>query len=598
MSTKGSVAPETQYIFVKGEEGGASKKVLLPKTIQALKKSCQAALKLDKPVLSLLKEDGTPIQALSEIVSGMTILGSLREIKPQKEQQAGNVMSFAEIEALGFIGQTQKIDPAMSMAQSMSNSGSRNTSGISSEMVSTVSGGFRPSASVSMTRGTMSRTQRSSAFDESQMGRSTMSRRRPQQVAPTNIQLTLNSLIPEEKSLADVDYMVRNCLEKDFLLNVTPFEETQRNYWYNQVFEQSLFDQFKNIEVYEETQKYATDLLENHRFVSGRWVDHRLRIAILGPKSSGKSVLLYELTKQYASEIAYTGQWKNTLIFALDVQTIVPLFRDMHALLNYMVDVSIDAITSQKPALRNQLHKAKKMLKSIAEVRAYEIKLSSIRPLDEIALHLSTFWRDPDGAIPFLDYVLSLPAILAKALGFDEIIWVVDNIDTIDIQITPEAPFETSDDFIYVIEHLKAILDNSNFIVACADTDRFFQTMIPIDENGTDLLNGTNYVFTTNVVEVNEEDIGDLFALRIAGQQLPLMLNVGLCGGVVHYFHFWDQLTVLYASVEGAKNDEQLDKSLFELLAHAQDVVNLLFHWEGIDVIVENVTRVETYEGD
>ena len=119
-----------------------------------------------------------------------------------------------------------------------------------------------------------------------------------------------------------------------------------------------------------------------------------------------------------------------------------------------------------------------------------------------------------------------------------------------------------------------------------------------IDENGTDLLNGTNYVFTTNVVEVNEEDIGDLFALRIAGQQLPLMLNVGLCGGVVHYFHFWDQLTVLYASVEGAKNDEQLDKSLFELLAHAQDVVNLLFHWEGIDVIVENVTRVETYEGD
>ncbi|OHT16695.1 hypothetical protein TRFO_41624 [Tritrichomonas foetus] len=612
MSKYGGNAADVQFILVKAnEKGGSARRVLLTKNLPALKKACQSALKESEPVLSLLKEDGTPIQKFEEIVSGMTLIASTKEIKIQKEQQIGNVMSFAEIEALGFIGQTGMIDPSdMSLAQSMGmspNSGSRVPSGKSSELVSTVSGGIRPSNSmsrVSATRvsgtrysGTMSRTQRTiggnSVFDESQMGRSTMSRRRPQQSAPTNIQLILNSLIPEDKSLADVDYMVRSCLEKDFLLNLTTFEENQRQYWFKNVLSQSLFDQYRKTDVYEETQKYATSNVEEHRFIAGRWVDYRLRMAIMGPKNSGKTTLLGEITKQYCCEIAYAGQWKNTFIFALDVKEIVPLFNDFRALLEYFVDVTIDAIVSQKPVLQKDLIHAKKTLKSICEVRASEIKLSSIGLLDEIALQLSTFWRDTDAAIPFLDYVLSLPFILSRAVGFEDIIWIMDNIDDADVQITPSNPFEGCDDFIYVIEHLKAILDNCNFIIACNDTDRFFQTMIPIDENGTDLLNGTTYITTTDVAEVDEEDIGDNFAIRIAGQQLPLMLNVQMCGGVVHYFHYWDELCHCYTNLETAKNDEQADKSLFELLAHAQDVVKLLYQFEGVEeVIVENVTRI------
>lgn len=597
--SKAGTPSDVNYIFVRAnEKGSVGRRVLLPKTMAALKKSSQSAIKESRPILSILTETGVPIQSIEEISPGMTVIASTEEMSVQKEENKGNVMSFAEIEALGFIGQTQRIDPgdvsiAQSLALSQSSSRGR-TSGTSSGLLSPVSGG-QSVATKGRFSGSISRGQRSmapSTFDESQMGKSTMSRRRPQ-VEPTNIQFMLHSLLPEDKSLADVDFMVRTCLEKDFLLNLITFEEKQRHYWYNQVLSQPLFQKSGKFEVYDETQKYAAATIEENRFISGHWVDHRLRMAVIGPKKSGKSVLLNEISKQYASEMAYTGEWKNCFVFALDVEEVLPLFTNIQSLFSFFVERTIDAILAQKPVLEKELHTAKKQLLSILEFQAHDIKLSSIGLLDEVLIQLSNYWRDEDAAVQFFDYVLSLPLVISQAVGYDRMLWIIDNIDKADVQVAPSERFKEVEDFIFVVEHLKAVIDKSNFILACADTERFFQTMAPIDENGTDVLAGTNYITTTDVAEVDEEDIGDHFAIRVRNYQLPILLNISMCGGVVHYLHNWDELCHLMNNLEQAKNEEQAEKSLFELLAHAQDVVELLYKFEGIDeVLVENVSRV------
>lgn len=599
--SKSGAPNDVNYILVKAnEKGSTARRVLLPKTLPALKKAAQAAIKEAKPILSILTESGVPIQSIEEINPGMTVIASTEDMNVPKEQKQGNVISFAEIEALGFIGQTQKVDPndysiAQSIAISQGSSRGR-ISGISSGRLSPVSGSQSVATRGRMS-GSMSRAQRSmgqSNFDESQMGKSTMSRRRPQ-VEPTNIQFMLNSLIPEDKSLPDVDFMVRTCLEKDFLLNLITFEEQQRHYWYEKVLSQPLFQKSEKLNVYVETQTYAAASVEENRFISGRWVDHRLRVAIVGPKKSGKSVLLNEMSKQYVCEIAYTGEWKNCFVFALDAEELIQYCSNFQNLYSFFVDRTIDAILAQKPVLQKELHSAKKQLLSILECQAPEIKLSSIGLLDEILIQLSNYWRDEDAAIQFFDYVLSLPFVISQAVGYDGMIWIIDNIDKADIQIVPEKPFLPGEDIIFVIEHLKKVIDTSNFILACSDTERFFQTMAPIDENGTDLLAGTNYITTTDVAEVDEEDIGDHFAIRVRNYQLPILLNISMCGGVVHYLHNWDELCNLMNNLEQAKNEEQSEKSLFELLAHAQDVVELLYNFEGIDeVLVENVSRVTT----
>ena len=144
--SKAGTPSDVNYIYVKAnEKGSAARRVLLPRTLQALKKAAQAAIKETRPILSILTETGVPIQSIEEISSGMTVIASTEDMNIPKEQKQGNVISFAEIEALGFIGQTQKVDPSdFSMAQSIavSQGSSRGkSSGISSGRISPVSGG-------------------------------------------------------------------------------------------------------------------------------------------------------------------------------------------------------------------------------------------------------------------------------------------------------------------------------------------------------------------------------------------------------------------------------------------------------------------------
>ena len=68
-----------------------------------------------------------------------------------------------------------------------------------------------------------------------------------------------------------------------------------------------------DVDVYNETKQYAESILKDHRFMSDKWVSHRLKIAVVGPPKSGKSVLLGELATRLFVEMAHTGEWKSTM---------------------------------------------------------------------------------------------------------------------------------------------------------------------------------------------------------------------------------------------------------------------------------------------
>lgn len=588
--SKAEAPADINYILVRANaKGSSSRRVLFVKPLAALKKACQAALKEKQPILSLLTEDGTPIQSIDDIKLGMTVIGSTEDFDIKKVEKQENIMSFAEIEALGFIGQTRKVDPFDPTARSvaMSQIGSARPSGMTSDQVSMISGG----QSISTYGRSISRAQRTD-FNESTLGRSTMSRRRLQNTAPTNISMMLNSLIPESKSLADVDFLIRSCQEKEFILNLLTFEDKQRQYWFTNVLNQSLFNSTKDIDVYKEIQEYATEEIKSSRFVSGQWVDHVLRIGIIGPKKSGKTVLLNEIAKQYISEIAYTGRWKHCFVFALNIEDIIPLFSNLAGLLTFFVEQTIDAIILQKPVMQTEFQSAKKQLLSILEEQAGDVKLSSTNILAEVTIQLSTYWRNPDAAIAFLDYVLSLPSVLSRIAGFDEMLWVIDNIDLSDIQISDVDPFNKIAN-VEIIEHIKLAINNHHFLIACHDTEKFLQTMNSVIEDGIDILGQINLISTFDIATPDEDDQNDHFALRLANHELPINLSFNMCGGVVHYLHEWDQLGQLMNNLDASKNDEQAEDNLFELLAHAQRMFELLYQYDtSEEIIVENISRI------
>jgi hypothetical protein len=123
---------------------------------------------------------------------------------------------------------------------------------------------------------------------------------------------------------------------------------------------------------------------------------------------------------------------------------------------------------------------------------------------------------------------------------------------------------------------LKSALDDVSFIIACQDTDRLCQVLSPTDEFGIDLFAGLDLVSTVDVAEVDGEG-SDQFAAVIDGEQLPVPLNVALCGGVEHFLAKWRELCRRMRVMESMTNEEDQDDAHFEAIWAAEQFVSLVF---------------------
>ena len=599
--SRSTSASGAAHVFVKMVVKGSetpTRKLLKPTSLAQLVRQCNQLFKPEKPIQSFKTEDGVPVDNIGDVPVGAILIASTRPMR-KKDDSAAHGLSFKEIENMNFLGAPPTMSGGMSTISGQGPASDR--ASVRSGKASQMSGGFScqksvsfavgdqsghipmvrsrmsDMASVSRGRSVTSSKMDSSVFDESQMGRSTMSRMRPTSAPPTGIKALMNTLIPQDKSLPYLDNYISKSDKKEFLTSLIPTEDAQSHAWYSAVLRQPVIAHLcKNINVYEEIKKYAETFVEDHRFLSGKWVDHRMKMAVIGPRKSGKSILLGELTNQVLVEMVYTGEWKSTLVFSFDVLQILRLLNNYEALLGFFVDSTVDAMLAQRPYLRHVTKDLKHKLKSITEMRAYVPKLSEKTVFDEIAIQLSDLWRDKDAIVPFFTSLFYLPIELAKASGFENVLMVVDNFDCGDVQVVPRAPFTANQNYLFIIEFMKFALDNANFIIACKDCERFFQVMGPTDELGVDLMQGIDFVSTMDVVEVEEDDLVAKYMVHLEGETMGLQLNVLLCGGVVHYLRLWDKLRRLVENLEG--QPEQYDDNLFHAINAAQELVDLLFY--------------------
>ena len=603
-----SGASDAGFLYVKlAERGGETpaKKLLKPSTVAQLLKQCNQLFKPAKPILSFKTDTGEQVKSLKDLPSGATLIASTRPAK-KKDENTNSTISFKDVESMGFIGGSPTMSGGVSTV-SFSQQGSpmvgRSPSQMSGRFSQQRSVSFAPpgaapatglrAGSISPTKSVASSKMDSSVFDESQMGRSQMSRMRPAAAPPTPIKAAMITMMAEDKILAPLDYLVSKASNKEFILNLAPLEETQARAWYTAVTDQPVLAHLvKNINVYEEVRKYAETFVEDHRFLCANWVDHRVKLAVVGPRKSGKSIMLGELANQLLVEMVYTGEWKSTLVFSLDVLQIIPLLDDYPALLSFFVDTTVDAMVAQRPYLHCVTKGLKKKLKSITEMRAYEPPLSEVSEYDEIALRLSGLWRSSDSAVPFFTTIFMLPILLAKVSGFENVLMVVDNIDCGDIEVVPHEPFDPEQESLFIIEFIKFALDHCNFIMACMESDRFFQVMGPSDETGVNLMEGTNIASTLDVAEIDEEDMATRYVISIEGETMGLPMNALMCGGVVHYLRLWDRFRRYAEDLE--QYPERYDALIFNVINSAQELVDLLYQQDTDDeeLRVSGISRV------
>jgi hypothetical protein len=253
----------------------------------------------------------------------------------------------------------------------------------------------------------------------------------------------------------------------------------------------------------------------------------------------------------------------------------------------------LDAITTQKPALRELLAHAKKKFAAITEVGVAPATNSKRTVFDAIATKIDDVWRDPEGFFRFFSWIFQLPLQIAKAVGVENVVIVADNIDLADIQLTAHSPF-TNSGFLFFVELLKYALDSANFIVACQETDRCCQILTPTDEFGTDLLEGINFVSTMDIADQEFlEESNVRFLAEVEGDQSPLQLHARLCGGVEYFAIKWKDLCDAMGRLDSSAPGIEYDKAVLAAVNAAQQFVSLVFspHEPGQEIQILRVLR-------
>jgi hypothetical protein len=564
------------------------KKILKPKTLSLLKKQANQAFKPEKPILSLLREDGTVVKELDNLESGTLLIASCRARRDGEDRQA---LTYEEIEELDFISRGHLQSQSFAAAFGRSRNGRRRSVSFAGSLGPA---GLRDSdwGSGSRSRNAHDNRADSSWFEDA-------SGRRRRRGAPlSELHIALNDLFGAANILPSLDEFIEASEKREFLLKLPSLEKAQSHAWFAAVVgAPQLAVLPRGAAVYDRVKRQATDVIMNHRFLVGKSVDHRLRLAIVGPRHSGKSVLLAELANQLAGEMAFSSEWKSSFIFTLDIRELVPHLNDYSQLLEIMADSVVDAAAGQRPTLLESLQSLKRKLTAPTKGGAIEPPASTRTPFDSIAKRLSDVWRDEDGFFKFFSLVFQLPVLVATAAGFENIVLIVDNVDHADRELAPGPPFRSQDTCLFMAEFVKCALDGVNFIVACEDTDRFLQIMSPIDEEGTDLLAGLHFASTLDVTNPSEdENRTERFAVDVDGDDLPLVLHIALCGGVVHFLEKWKILCNLMSRLDACpERGDQHDDVLFAAICAAQDFVSLVFNSEEQkDVIhVTNVTHLK-----
>jgi hypothetical protein len=565
------------------------KKILKPKTLALLKKQANQILKPEKPILSLLREDGTVIKTVDDLESGTIILASSRQ---RKDGQDPQTLSYQEIEEMDFIARGPK-------GSATTTSPFDRRIGQRGSVSFLASGGPIPARSGresdwgSVTR---SRSAYPSRHDGTDDGARSAAGRKRTAIKPCDLHLLLNDLLSNDDILGSLTVLINESDKKELLMKLIPLESQQSHAWYQGVMNQPLLNYaIHSAVLYDQTKRHATDVLTRHRFLSGKWVDHRLRLGIVGPRYSGKSILLGEIVNQLTTEMVFTGEWKSSFIFALDLLEVLPYVNDYPKLLGFMVNHVVDALAGQKLLLLESVQTLKRKLNAATKFGAAEPPASTRTPFDSIALRLSHLWQQNDGFFLFLSAVFQLPLHMAKAAGISNILIILDHFDKADIQLSPLLPFVEQHEYLFFAELLKYVLNGANFILACEDTDRFLQLMAPTDEEGMDLSEGMRMASTLDVLEDDiNENRNDRFAVDVDGDDIPLQLHIGLCGGVVHFLAKWKELCGFMSRLDSGPQGEEFDDAQFAAINAAQEFVALVFNPSSVDeeIHISNVVRL------
>jgi hypothetical protein len=364
-----------------------------------------------------------------------------------------------------------------------------------------------------------------------------------------------------------------------FLQTAPPIEDAHLYTWLHSALTQTALPRAPPDSLHDPVSGIASSFLARHRFSASSSSFSVFRGAITGPPLSGKSTLLRRCHDALVLDLAVSGGWKSTFVFALDMRSL--------ALDQSFVDRVLDACAAQRPRVRRELPALRRHFRS-GLARGH-----SFRGADAVVRGLGRAWGDPRGIPAFVAALVGLAVDLPRALGFAHVALFVDNFDAGDVTVAPPPPFDADAPRAVVAEEAKRALAKASFVVVVQD----LRIMAPLADGDVDLRAGIDVMTAVGAVEDVGSRAGYDYVMKIGGIGDGVRVAVEMCGGVPGFIAAWDELNHTLFRCERMAEGER-EKEKYRTIEDAQRLVDLLFvHAEGERLAVEGVVREKRRPG-
>ena len=440
---------------------------------------------------------------------------------------------------------------------------------------------------------------------------------------------TIDTIFTELLGEHEMDSKIWDGLDKlkktvsQFIDNSPNLEIKQENSWFNKIF-QSLKDQFtltdySSIMFKDVLANAARQLIHNHHFPVSSNISYAMKVAVVGPRHSGKSTYLTVLAHELFADLVASGGWKHTFIFFANLQIIHSLFHTFEGIYNTICDITFDMLAVQKPVLAQYTPTLKKYFASALTNKhtspnfSLKSKFAIEQPalaqqFTKLAKKIWSAYHNPIGMNEFLSYTFLIPRFVSSAAGFIRTFFILDNFECSSVNVEPKAPFSHPDNLTTNLsEYWKFALERSNFIVSCEEQESFFDILPPYFDGGIDFVRSLEFVSTLNMVDedmfipddsksvvstqssvvqpvsrMTEEDkqrAGSVLNVTINGYKQPFKFTFNMCGGCVAFVNQWFELLEEIEKYEQIADNDELAKEekRLEVVSQVQQVIDDLF---------------------
>ncbi|OHT04892.1 hypothetical protein TRFO_27504 [Tritrichomonas foetus] len=610
-STKGAVCYNYITVVDKAKPNGAGKKLLIPPTMAAFRKSAAKALNwdADKTVQAIYTPNGEKIKSVNDIIPNTKVLVS-SEINDDELASAAQMMASAQQVSSPTRGPLPPAYPSPSMGSQLgnlsalrnqSNLGSVNLSqlnitggGLTSRPQSTLQsgGGFRPPSTLqsrpgsrspsslmivvnddTSTQGSRLRKRKGTEFaisdddqfeveenDNKRFSKSGISHRAIESLLsflPAEIALSSDGTASIVKALSP--------LVARFSSNVRNVQFMQEAHLYKHI-TQSLLNIPKHSPLLDER---AAELVNNATFGSSCGAYTRFKAAVVGPPQSGKSTFLQILASFTLLRMMGSGQYKRTLFFMVDFRSFSESINHPINFYQEFVKIIFEAIANQKiefrPYCDSVIHHFQRITKldklpvlpqkfTICD----EFRAASII-LGEICQNIFNCLHKIHSLSVFLTHCAMLPRYIAFAFGFTGVHFVIDHFDASDIDILADSPLDDDPHSLSLIDYIKFMVSNDSFVISCSNEERLVESLELVSDDGVDIRDGTDFISITDM----DDEHSDTYEFMLACEDIqdPVKLRLIDCGGCSGFLAKWDVIIDLaqQMQLENDKNSNSRD---------------------------------------